>query len=208
MRQHPGHLAKVAKDCWRNNIRQVPSDQALSSSGGASATTQTVGQQHANVSQQGNSAKNKPVLRRIANSEPIIFDLRQGDDELEDQGIRITHFYIGDDDEEPEFQEVEEIDISDDEPMVRRRLGEGNEDVAIIVDSGADVALFPFSMADHGEGEIQFSTKTKIQHAQGNRIPTGGAKSVEMSSRDLDGREVLLKENAIFSSRESTHVGL
>ena len=44
----PGHLAK---DCWRNNIRQVASDQTHSSSGGASVTTHTVGQQHANVSQ-------------------------------------------------------------------------------------------------------------------------------------------------------------
>ena len=44
--------------------------------------------------------------------------------------------------------------------------------MAIIIDSGADVdvALFPLSMADHGEGELQFSTKTKLQDAQGNRI--------------------------------------
>ena len=55
-------------------------------------------------------------------------------------------------------------------------------------------------MADHGEGELQVSTKTRLQDAQRNRIPTGSAKRVEMSLRDLDGREVLLKENAIFSS--------
>ena len=57
-----------------------------------------------------------------------------------------------------------------------RRLGKENEDVAIVIDSGADVALFPVSMADHGEGELQFSTKTKLQDAQGNRIIAGGAK--------------------------------
>ena len=75
--------------------------------------------------------------------------------------------------------------------------------MAIIIDSGADVALvalFPLSMADHGEGGLQFSTKTKLQDAQGNRILTG-AKSVENSLHDIDGREVLLKENAIFSSK-------
>ena len=38
-----------------------------------------------------------------------------------------------------QIQEVEEIDISDDEPMVRR-LGEEREDVASIIDSGAGVA--------------------------------------------------------------------
>ena len=129
------------------------------------------------------------MVRRIEKSEQIIFDLREKDDELEDQGIRAIHFYIGDhDDDEPEIQEVEEmsISISDDEPMVRR-------DVTIIIDSGADVALFPLTMADHGEGELQLSAKTKLQDAQGNRIPTGGAKSVEISLQDLDGREVLLK---------------
>ena len=87
-------------------------------------TAHTVGQQHASVSQQGSPAETKPVVRRIVNSEPIIFDLRQGDDELEDQGVRVIHFYIGD--------EVEEIDISNDEPM-GRRLGEENEEVAIMM---------------------------------------------------------------------------
>ena len=77
------------------------------------------------------------MVSRIENSEPISFDLRQGDDELEDQAIRESHFYIGDDDDdddddEPELQEVEEFDVSDDEPMVRR-FGEENEDVAIIM---------------------------------------------------------------------------
>ena len=103
----------------------------------------------------------------------------------------MNHFYIGDDDDvdddddddagdddELEIQEVEEmpISLSDDEPMVRR-LGEENEDVAIIIDSGADVALFPLSVADRGNGELQFSAKTKLQDVQANRTPRGGAKS-------------------------------
>ena len=65
--------------------------------------------------------------------------------------------------------------------------------MAIILDSGAEGALFPLRMADHGEGELEHSAKTKLQDAQGNRIPTGGAKSVEIFLRDLDGRAVLLK---------------
>ena len=69
----PGHLAK---DCWRNNIRQVASDPAHSSARGA---THTVDQQHANVSQQSRSAETEPVVSRIENSEPIIFDVREGE---------------------------------------------------------------------------------------------------------------------------------
>ena len=53
--------------------------------------------------------------------------------------------------------------------------------MAIIIDSGADVALFPLSVADHGEGELEFSARTKLQDEQGNRIPAGHAKSDEIS---------------------------
>ena len=53
-----------------------------------------------------------------------------------------------------------------------RRLGKENEDVAIVIDSGADVVFYPLSMADHGEGELEFSAMTKLQDAQGNRTPT------------------------------------
>ena len=66
--------------------------------------------------------------------------------------------------------------------------------MAIIIDGGADVALFPLSMANHGE-ELEFNAKTKLLDARQNRVLTGDAKSVEISLRDLDGREVLLKEN-------------
>ena len=34
------------------------------------------------------------------------------------------------------------------------------------------------SIADHGEGEAEFCTKTQLQDAQGNPIPAGGAKRV------------------------------
>ena len=63
------------------------------------------------------------------------------------------------------------------EPRVRRR-GEWNEDV--IIDSGADVALSPLSMADHGEGELQFSTKTQLQDTQGNRRLTRGERKCDL----------------------------
>ena len=53
-------------------------------------TTHTLGQQ-ANVSQQSSSPETKPVVRSIKKSEPIIFDLRERDDEVE--------AHIGDDDD-------------------------------------------------------------------------------------------------------------
>ena len=98
------------------------------------------------------------MARRIENREPITFDLG----EREDHGVRAIHFYIGDDDDEPcqdrrNPMEENSMEIENEESKVRR-LGEENEDVAIAIDSGADVALFPLSMADYGEGEL----KTKL----------------------------------------------
>ena len=72
-------------------------------------TTHTVGQQQANVSQQSSSAETKPVVRRIETSERIIFDLREGDDEVEDHGVRAIHFYIGDDDDDDDVDDEREI---------------------------------------------------------------------------------------------------
>ena len=92
-------------------------------------TTHTVGQQQPNVSQQGSSAKTKPVVRRIGNSEPIIFDLREKDDEVEDHRIRVIHFYIGDaddddddddDDDEPEKGGCDMAEVEGEKPKMRR----------------------------------------------------------------------------------------
>ena len=89
----------LARD-WRirTNIRQVASDAAHSSSGGASVTTHTVAQQQATVTQQSSSAETQPVVRRVENNEPIIFDLQEMHNGSEPHGIRIVHFYMGDDD--------------------------------------------------------------------------------------------------------------
>ena len=111
--------------------------------------------------QQSSSADTKPVVRR--NSEPIIFDLREGHDEAEDHGIRVIHSYIGDDDDEMSHVKKEKASLRKTSWRLRMRsptLGD-LEHVAISIDSGADVALVPLSMADHGEGELEFNSATK-----------------------------------------------
>ena len=49
----------------------------------------------------------------IENSEPIIFDLRERDDEVEDRGIRVSHFYIGDDDDDDDDNEPAKEECED-----------------------------------------------------------------------------------------------
>ena len=57
-------------------------------------------------------------------------------------------------------------------------------------------------MAGHGAGELEFSTVTKPQDVQGNRIPNAVVKSVEISLHDLE-RECDLQ----FTSK-SAHTSL
>ena len=80
------------------------------------------------------------LASRVGQQKPNQWSEKRGD-EVEDHGIRVVHVYIGDDhgdDDEPEMEDCRVTDISDDELMVRR-FGEKHEDVAIIVDCGADV---------------------------------------------------------------------
>ena len=81
---------------------QVASDTAHSSSGEASVTTHTNCLQQTNGAQQSSSAGTKPVVRRIENSEPVIFDLRERHDDAESP---VIHFYIGDDDDDDDDDE-------------------------------------------------------------------------------------------------------
>ena len=95
-------------------------------------------------------SETKPVVRRVDNNEPIIFDLRERHNDSESHGIRVftstltlemtmmSHGKVWKGREdlfEESFEEVE-----NERPKVRRLGEEERDDVAIIIDSGADVA--------------------------------------------------------------------
>ena len=83
-----------------------------------------------------------------------------------------------------------------------RRFGEEDDgdDTSSIIDSGADVALFAIEMADKCSGRMRLIGATCLQDAQGNLIPTGGKKSVEIELQDVAGGGVISTEDVIFSS--------
>ena len=86
---------------------------------------------------------------------------------MSSHGIRLVHFFIGDDDDDEPWKERESLleetfqEVENEKPKVRR-LGEERDDVAIIMDCGADVALFALRMADHGEGELELNSAAKL----------------------------------------------
>ena len=87
--------------------------------------------------------------------------------------------------------------------MEKRERERERDDVAIIIESGADVASFPLNMADHGAGELEFNAATKTTRCPRESYPHRGYEecpSLDLLA-DIDGHEVLLKDNVIFSSK-------
>lgn len=71
-----------------------------------------------------------------------------------------------------------------------------SDPVHIIVDSGADAAVFPSKWlhSDSGEGAGR-----NLRDAQGNVIPTLGKRDVEIYVRDMTGRDVCLRGRVTIS---------
>ena len=63
------------------------------------------------------------------------------------------------------------------EELKVRQFHEETDEASIIIDSGADVALFPLHTSEFGTEGLNLDSETKLQDAQGNRI----------ASRDIEG---------------------
>ena len=204
----PGHLAK---DCW-NNVRNV---QAASSVGDSSQSGWTnltsVSQQGAGnqsvqqVPQQGQQQQSMQQatqfrVSRISESvetNSFVCDLR--DSPLSSPksfsgSVRAMHFYIGDDTED-HLQEGEIRTIISELPS------DAGEMCNILLDSGADAAVFPMQFAACGMDACE--TSAKLHDAQGQVIPVQSMRDVEITLMDETGKLVLLRERVAVSPHVS-----
>ena len=197
----PGHHSK---DCWR--VRQV--EAPPSHSGGSSSQTTTSPSTTLSTTSGGESGVTK-AIRRV--SQPVVFDLR-GSVEEEAGSIRVltagtegiggerkkVEFFNMDVDDYNELAKMGGLSIK----MVGQRSEElerekVEEEVTIIVDSGADASLFPGFMLRKGE-RIRGGGPL-LQDAQGTQIKTFGHRDVSITLQAEDDREVILKERVTFS---------
>ena len=122
----------------------------------------------------------------------VILDLRSpaGSASASDAAVRVVQFYIGDGPSEFSSGSVRTIIES---------MPNDSEMCNILIDSGADISIFPSSMSGLGvESPMPLS---RLQDAQGNSIPVEGAKDVEIHLMDQHGRTVVLKESVCLSSQ-------
>ena len=185
----PGHLAK---DCW-NSVRNV---QAASSVGDSSqfgwtnltsvsqqgAGNQSV-QQGPQQGQQQQSMQQATQFRVSRISESVetnsfVCDLR--DSPLSSPksfsgSVRAMRFYIGDDTED----HLQEGEIR---TIISELLSDAGEMCNILLDSGADAAVFPTQFAACGKDACE--TSAKLHDAQGQVIPVQSMRDVEITLMD------------------------
>ena len=201
----------MAKDCW-NNVRNV---QAASSVGDSSQSGWTnltsVSQQGAGnqsvqhgpqQGQQQQSAQQATQFRVSRISEGMetnsfVCDLR--DSPLSSPksfsgSVRTMQFYIGDETEN-HLQDGEIRTIISELPS------DAGEMCNILLDSGADAAVFPMQFAACGRDACE--TSAKLHDAQGQVIPVQSMRDVEITLMDETGKLVLLRERVAVSPHVS-----
>ena len=200
----PGHMAK---NCW-SSVRTV---QAVSSVGGSSqsewtnltSASQQGGAGNQSVQhgaqqsqhQQTQQATHYRVSRIFEFTEPNSFsegpehfacDLRESpmsSPKPQSDSVRSIHYYIGDEDEANSHDgEIRAI--------VTEIPSYAGDTCNILLDSGADAAVFPMQCADCGDDPGE--TSAPLHDGQGRVIPVQTMRDVEI--RLESGKFVLLKE--------------
>ena len=186
-----GQQGHLARDCWK--VRQVGGAQeAATVLTSATAYQESVGPSASAMTVKRVSLAEDGTSRR----ECAVFDMR-GSSPPSSGSVKVVQFYYIDDDVEigendkirsTQFLETEVMDHAVD-----------SEEVRIVIDSGADAPIFPSSMIHCGEHHPGESPQ--LQDAQGNPIPTMGQRSVSICLDDINGAEVELIDNVVFSSQ-------
>eukprot|EP00435_Cladocopium_sp_Y103_P030301 s1247_g7.t1 len=181
----PGHMAK---DCWR--IRQVGGCDPA-----ATVMTTATGQESIGPSASQSPVSNMAVKRVEAvqdgggSSSSVVFDLRSSTADW--YHVRMVKFFYIDDEDEQVASVRSATSMDEKEPNYELDENE----VAIIIDSGADAPIFPASMIHCGRDHN--GRPVALQDAQGRRIPVVGQKSVSVLLEANGGTEIELRDNVV-----------
>ena len=134
----------------------------------------------------------------VGQHEGFIFDLRNScsDAHTVDGALRVVQFFIGD---EPNVSCLDGATM-----MVRtmvESLPDGSDMHNILLDSGADVSVFPAHMTELGT--VSDVLPGNLRDAQGNSIPLHGMRDIELHLMDMQGRSVVLQETVALSDQIS-----
>ena len=206
-----GKVGHFAKDCWHGGVRNVassvasgstPSDWTHLTSVSQQGQAQQQNAQQTQVAPQQQPANQSSSQYRIArvseNSQfheggdhgHFVFDLRQ--DSPMGGNVRAVQFFIGDVDTQHDEFEVSQV------RAIAEEIPDGDELCPILLDSGADSAVFPARFGNAGSPSQ--CKALRLHDAQGVQIPVSDMRDVEIQLVDQSGRVVMLKERVAISS--------
>ena len=129
----------------------------------------------------------------VSRHDEFVFNLRDsppGSPSYTGGSVRVMQVYIGDG---PETDVVREI------RTIVEECPDDAEMHTILLDSGADAAVFPCSLA--GVGVPSEAPTSRLHDAQGVAIPVLGMRDVEVHLMDMQGRTVVIQETVALSDR-------
>ena len=204
-----GQQGHFAKDCWQV-VRNVTASVASGSTPSDWTTMTSVSQQQRPPQNAQQSQPQQPqpptqqttyrVARVSENSMfhehhehqgHFVFDLRSHSDAAEGS-VRVMQFFIGDE-LEPEC-EIEVCNIR----AIAEEMSENDEMCPILLDSGADSAVFPERFGRMGKPAA--CQALRLRDAQGSDIPVTDMRDVQIELLDERGQVVILKERVAISS--------
>lgn len=202
-----GKVGHFARECWAPNVRQVQNDmqQPVPQSPNTTAVgspSSTSSAQLPVAPQQGRVARiqfaDSNHISDVGRHDERVFDLRGSfnDAHAADGSLRVVKYYIGD---EPNVHS-----LSESHNMVRtmvESLPDGSDMHNILLDSGADISVFPASMTELGT--VSDALPGNLRDAQGNNIPLHGMRDVEVHLMDMQGRAIVLKDTVALSDQIS-----
>ena len=200
-----GKCGHYARDCCRNqsdrNVQNVSHggqgqpDQGQNSSQHSGQQPQTQQPPPNRATQYRVSRISELNEHAEADQEQFVFDLRLSlptSPNSNVSSVRALRLYLGDDEDEVSNQH------GDVRAVVNEMPDEGDMH-SILLDSGADAAVFPSSFARSGQkasGEV-----AKLHDAQGRIIPVEDMRDVEVKLMDQSGKLITLRERVAISSQ-------
>eukprot|EP00435_Cladocopium_sp_Y103_P031972 s1934_g8.t1 len=135
-----------------------------------------------------------------SSSSHVTFDLRGSNASSwehvrnDDPCVRAVQFFYIDD----ELKEPASVRSTTSMQSEMQTFEMDESEVSIIIDSGADAPVFPASMIHCGKEHP--GQTVALQDAQGRQIPTLGQKAMSVLPEDVNGTEIELLDNVIFSN--------
>ena len=95
---------------------------------------------------------------------------------------------------------MDQVHVGEDVDVYHIRAVPLQDGQLIVLDSGADISLLPYSMADRGQDGGRRFSRTVLEDAQGGRLQTFGRRSAQIEVEDRGNGLVVIEDDFVVSN--------